>query len=115
MTSDQRDPARQSAAQWLNQGLILLFYLALALAIWFEIPAWMELLGMRAQSAGGGAAMVFLFFGLPLFLSACLLFFVTSLLPKPTTLQWAQTYRKHALLIVLAWHVAFFVLDFVLR
>ncbi|MFP4207463.1 MAG: hypothetical protein ACLFSC_02315 [Wenzhouxiangella sp.] len=115
MSEDQHNPAKQSAAQRTNLGLILLFYLALALTVWLEIPAWMELLGLRSQSAGGGAAMIFLFAGLPIFLVACLLFLVTALLPRPSRLQSAHNYRKLALLILLAWHIAFFLLEPIVR
>lgn len=115
MSEDQHAPARQSAAQRLNLGLILLFYLALVLTVWLEIPAWMELLGLRSQSAGGGAAMMFLFAGLPMFLVASLLFLGTSRLPRPTRLQRVHRLRKQALLVVLTWHVAFFLLELIVR
>jgi hypothetical protein len=105
------ESSRASVAQWLNLTLILLFYLALSLSAWFGVPAWMELLGLRSQSAGGGAAMMFLFFGLPMFLVSCLLFVVTTRLPSPEFLPRLQAYQRPALLILLAWQVAFFILD----
>jgi hypothetical protein len=107
--------AQQSLGQWVNQGAIVLFYLALALSIQAGIPAWMELLGLKSVSAGGGAALAVLIISLPAFLAACLLYLFSLFLPAPTTLHWAQRYRKPALLAVLAWHVAFFLLDILTR
>ena len=109
------ESARTSPAQWLNLGLILLFYLMLSLTVWLGVPAWMELLGLRSQSAGGGAAMILLFFGLPMFFLTCLLFALTTLLPTPSFLPRLQRYQRPALLFLLVWHLAFFVVDSFVR
>lgn len=85
--------------------------LVLWVAVYFQIPMWLVVLGMRPVAAGGGEYMIALFLGAPLMMLAGVILGVGSCYPRCRSWAGLETLLVTAILI-LAWLVMFVVQSF---